>query len=117
MSELTIKKTESGFDALLVHGIGSMNDRVNYKFHDFYMSFSPVDRGGKYYIDIFDKNYVLQDIIITDKMVLINTMSTDHTIENLFTRMEDYARDHTNDVLEALVQATPSHSRVCMEAQ
>lgn len=93
-----INKTDSGFDALLVHGIGLINDRVNYQFHDFYMSFNPVDRGGKYYINIFDKNYVLRDIIITDKVVLVNTQSASHTMEQLFERMEKEAmRDLMND--------------------
>jgi hypothetical protein len=114
---LTINKTDSGFDALLVHGIGLINDRVNYQFHDFYMSFNPVDRGEKYHIYIFDKNYVLRDIIITDKVVLVNTLSTSHTMEQLFERMEEDARAQANNVLEALVIAAPSHSRVSLEAQ
>jgi len=114
---LSINKTDSGFDALLVHGTGLINDRVNYQFHDFYMSFNPVDRGGKYYINVFDKNYVLRDIIITDKVVLVNTLSTSHTMEQLFERMEEDARAQANNVLEALVIAAPSHSRVSLEAQ
>ena len=89
---MSINKTDSGFDALLVHGIGLINDRVNYQFHDFYMSFNPVDRSGKYYINVFDKNYVLQDIIITDKVILLNTLSASHTMEKLFDRMEEDAR-------------------------
>ena len=93
------------------------NDRVNYQFHDFYMSFGLADRDGKYYINMFDKNYLLQDILITDKLVLINTMSANHTIDKLFDRMEEDARAQANNVLEALVQATPSHSRVCIEVQ
>jgi len=81
------------------------------------MSFGLADRDGKYYINMFDKNYLLQDILITDKLVLINTMSANHTIDKLFDRMEEDARAQANNVLEALVQATPSHSRVCIEVQ
>lgn len=117
ISTLTIQKTDSGFEALLVHDLGLVDDRVNYQFHDFYMGYSDVDRGRKYYINTFNKNYVLDDIIITDKVILINTPSEGHTIEKLFERMEEDARARANNVLEALVSMTPSHSRVCLEVK
>ena len=114
---MTVQKTDSGFEALLVHEIGLADDRVNYRFHDFYMGYSGVDRGRKYYINTFNKNYVLDDIIITDKVILINTPSEGHTIEKLFARMEEDARAWANNILETLVSRTPPHSRVSLEVK